>query len=123
MKQVIAIFALILSTTGVFAHSDKAHHPVSEKTAFSIAGNLARSFTNTDLGLGFGKLPSNWAVLPPASTKLFKRGAGYMIISVFNAAEKKTLYVLMSEEGRVYDANFTGEFKGLMTQAAATTKP
>jgi hypothetical protein len=46
-----------------------------------------------------------------------------MIISIFNAEEKRTLYVLMSEEGRVYDANFTGEFKGLMTQAAATKQP
>lgn len=113
MKQIIALFALILSTTGVFAHGDKAHPPVSEKAAFGIAANLARSFTETDLGLGFGKLPSNWATLPPASTKLFKRGAGYMIISIFNAAKKKTLYVLMSDEGRVYDANFSGEFKGL----------
>lgn len=45
--------------------------------------------------------------------KIHKKGSGYFIISVANATEAKTLYVLISSDGKVYDVNFTGEFDGL----------
>jgi len=34
-------------------------------------------------------------------------------VSDISAAEQRTLYVLMSVQGQIFDANFTGTFKGL----------
>jgi hypothetical protein len=42
-----------------------------------------------------------------------KKGSGYYLVSVLNTVEEKTLYVLMSDAGEVYNANFTGEFDGI----------
>ena len=38
-----------------------------------------------------------------------------MVMAVENPKESRTLFVLMSENGSVYDANFTGVF-GRLTQ-------
>jgi len=44
---------------------------------------------------------------------IYTKGTGYIVVSVLNESEKKTLYILMSESGEVFDANFTGKFDGI----------
>jgi hypothetical protein len=116
MKK-IAMFALIgllSSATQVMAHADHEHEYITESAAVAVGKKTVVTLTQKDGGLGFGKLPASWAALPADKVKLHKNGDGYYIVAATNDTESKTLYVLMSSEnGEVYDANFTGEFKNL----------
>ncbi len=89
------------------------HGPVDEKHAIEIAEDIARQFIEFDPGLGFGTLHPSWSSLRVSEKRLYKKGNGYYIISLSNTSQGKTLYILMSIEGEVYDANFTGVFPGL----------
>ena len=115
MKIFTVIFTLILLSgfEPVFAHSDHAHGAISEASALQLAKEATIQLTEKDAGLGFGKLPKSWKATPAAAVKIHKQGGGYFIVSVTNATEAKTLYVLISGNGEVYDANFTGQFDGL----------
>lgn len=61
------------------------------------------------------KLNNNWqsvrCLLKDA--KLHRNGDGFYIVAVTNQAEQKTSCVLMTSNGDVSNANFTGEFEGL----------
>ncbi len=115
MKFFAAIFTLILLAgfQQAFAHSDHAHGPISGASALQLAKDTTSQLTEKDAGLGFGKLSESWKRTQDAAVKIHKKGSGYFIVSVANATEAKTLYVLISSDGKVYDANLTGEFDGL----------
>ncbi|MDO8342221.1 MAG: DUF6488 family protein [Cellvibrio sp.] len=116
MKKLAAL--LLMSVLGsvqlVTAHEDHEHAYITESAALVVAQKALIQLTEKDAGLGFGKLPANWAEVPAKNVKLHKNGDGYYIVAATNDAEGKTLYVLLSsEDGAVYDANFTGEFQKL----------
>lgn len=111
MKKILSVLSLlmILHAQNVVAHGG-GHGPISPGKAVSIALDAAGQFASFDSGLEIGKLSSSWQVLPPETSKIDTKGDGYYIVSVVNNAEAKTLYILMSVTGDIYDANFTGEF-------------
>lgn len=111
----IPLIALFLFSTQLHAHSG-GHGKIPALQAIVIAKELGAQFVNNDAGLGFGKLPASWAAVTADKMAIHKQGEGYYIVSVENAEEKKTLYILMSDTGEVYDANFTGTFEGMQTQ-------
>lgn len=115
MKILAFIFLLGLlgSVQQVAAHEDHHHAPITEQAAITTGKDTAAQLSVKDGGLGFGKLPASWNNVPAKNIKMHKKGQGYYIVSVANESEKKTMYVLMSAEGEVYDANFTGEFKNI----------
>jgi hypothetical protein len=115
MKLFTVIFTLVLLSgfQQAFAHSDHARGPISEASALQLAKEATTRLTEKDAGLGFGKLPESWKATPAAAVKIHKKGSGYFIVSVPNTTEAKTIYVLISSNGEVYDANFTGDFDGL----------
>jgi len=51
--------------------------------------------------------------LPLSDKRIHKKGDGYYIVGLTNIKEEKSLFILMSISGEVYDANFTGNFPGL----------
>lgn len=110
---VVFTFILLAGFQQAFAHSDHAHESIPEASALQLAKEATTQLTEKDAGLGFGKLAESWKAIPAAAVKMHKKGSGYFIVSVANATEAKTLYVLISSDGEVYDANFTGEFDGL----------
>jgi hypothetical protein len=113
LKQLFALLiSCVLFSASAFGHGG-SHGPISPEKAQVVATKVANQFTSMDPGLGFGKLPLNWLDLPTAQSSLHTSGKGYYIIKLDNNDEKKSLYVLMSIAGEVYDANFSGEFKGL----------
>lgn len=116
MKIKTLLFRLVLllavHAQSVVAHPG-GHGPVSEELAVMIATDIAEQFVSQDPGLGFGKLSASWKNLPQEAKRTHIKGNGYYIIALDNRAKGKTLYVLMSIEGEVYDANFSGEFPGL----------
>ncbi|MES2824223.1 MAG: DUF6488 family protein [Pseudomonadota bacterium] len=121
MKTLATFFFLSLLGTAqqVAAHADHDHAPatkkapITEQAAINMGRDVAAQLSMKDGGLGFGKLPVSWSNLPAKNIKLHKKGEDYYIVAVANESDKKTLYVLMSTEGEVFDANFTGEFKNL----------
>ncbi|HEY9033784.1 MAG TPA: DUF6488 family protein, partial [Pseudomonadales bacterium] len=81
--------------------------------AINIARSVAVRLTESDQGMGFGRLDGSWTQLGANDTAISKSGPGYYIVALKNMAEDRTLYVLMSNTGDVYDANFTGLFDGI----------
>lgn len=107
------LLGVLCSTQTVMAHEGHDHSYVTESNAIVIGKDTATQFTQNDPGFGFGKLPGSWGDLPAGSARLLKNGDGYYIVTVTNDVEKKTLFLLMTSNGDVYGANFTGEFKQL----------
>lgn len=95
-------------------HDNAYQDPViSVESALSVARQASAQMSQKDTGAAFGQLNKSWARIPIKNLALHQKGSGYYIISVLNMSEKKTLYVLMSDVGEIYDANFTGVFKGI----------
>ena len=112
-KLVLSLVLIVmLQMQPVIAHPG-GHAPMDEQQAIRVAAMVVAQLVDTDAGLGFGKLKQNWTALPNEATQIHQRGPGYYIVRVVNAAEQRTLYVLMSVQGQIFDANFTGTFKGL----------
>lgn len=84
---------------------------LNNNQAISVAYSVVKQFTDLDPGLGFGKLDNSWNSLPEAARRVHIKKHDYLIIAFTN--KDKTLYVLMSVSGDIYDANMTGEFEGL----------
>jgi len=114
MKKILFLVSLLAFTYGqnVFAHGG-SHAPVSEARAIEITTITLNQFVSFDAGLGFGKLDKSWKDVSADEKRIHKKGSGYYIVSATNKKEGKTLYVLMSLAGEVYDANFSGVFEGL----------
>ena len=119
MKILISLLfstALIIAQH-VAAHGEHEHQEprvISESVALIVAQRATTSMSRKDAGLGFGQLQESWSAVPKEDLVIHKKGSGYYVVSVLNKKEeKKTLYVLMSDSGEVYDANFTGEFDGI----------
>jgi hypothetical protein len=113
MKKYASLFliALLGSTQPVWAHESHTH--VSDQSVLAVAKDAAAQLTAKDQGLGFGKLPASWNDVPLKNAKIHKKYPDYYVVAVKNDIEKKTIYFVISSEGDVYDANFTGEFKNL----------
>ncbi len=110
------VFSLCILLAGFtqlsYAHPG-GHGPIKQQQAIMLAAEVASQFVDFDPGLGFGKLAASWKEIPQQDQRLHVNGEGYYIVSIHNRKVVKTLYVLMSNEGEVYDANFTGKFQGL----------
>ncbi len=117
MKLATTLSALLLFALSQFSysHGDHEHeqHTINNADAQRVGLKTAKLFSEVDAKLGFGKLPENWSSLTLEATSLHTSGDGYYIVAVENKTETKTLYVLMSRSGDVFDANFSGEFLNL----------
>lgn len=114
MKTIQTIFAAFLLLSSQLAYSHGSHAPAMNETQIIDLGvSAASQFSTQDTGLPIGKLPDSWRTLKEKNVSIHKKGRGYYILKIENEADKRTLYVLVSNTGRVYDANFTGNFKDL----------
>lgn len=108
----ILSLALLTCTQLVFAHGG-GHGPIKETQAIAVASRTMDQFVYHDSGLGFGKLDKSWNDVSENDKRIHDKGDGYYIVSATNQQQGKTLYILMSVSGEVYDANFNGVFPGL----------
>lgn len=102
----------LLISHAALAHSEHAHSLSANETA-ALGVEIARKLAVEDLSLPVGQLPSSWLDIPESHASIFKEGKGYLIVSVLNKVEDKTLFILMSASGEVYDVNFSGAFPKL----------
>lgn len=118
MKILISLlFSMsIFITQYTAAHGDHDYQPrraISETVAIVIAQRAVTSMSQRDAGLGFGQLSESWSDIPKEDLAMSKKGTGYYVVSALNEDEGKTLFILMSDTGDLYDANLTGEFDGI----------
>lgn len=111
MKNILLSLILVLLSSALFAHG--SHGPINDKKAVSLSLMMVDQLTQQDVGLGFGKLDASWGGLSRRNAKITKQDDDYFIVSVANKSGDKTLYVLVSRGGDIYDVNFTGKFEGL----------
>ena len=104
------LFGFLSGVTSVIAHEGHDHSYITETSAVDVAKNYSIQLTGTKGEFEVDSLPESWREVPAKNAKLHKNGDGYYIVAVENAKEQKTLYVLMTSNGDVYGANFTGEF-------------
>jgi hypothetical protein len=111
------LFSFVLSITQqANAHGDHEYQQprvISETVAFVVAQRAVMSMSRKDAGLGFGQLSESWLTVAKQDMAIYRKGVGYYVTSVLNKHEEKTLFVLMSDSGEVYDANFSGQFDGI----------
>jgi hypothetical protein len=86
---------------------------ISNKVAIIEAGNNVAAVVKQQSEIEGSKLDSSWENIPTSDKAIHKKGDGYYIVSLNNKAQNKTLYVLISDQGEFYDANFSGTFEGL----------
>lgn len=111
----VAVIGFLLSlffSQLLFAHGS-GHEPISQQKALGIGVSIARGFADIDPQLGFGKMPANWGLVKINSASIHQRGKGYFIVRVANPHDPNVLYILISDDGEVYDANLSGNFEGL----------
>lgn len=115
MKTMVSflLFGVLCNFPMVMAHEGHDHRFITEPAAIVVGKDYSVQLTQEDGGFGFGKLPESWRKVPAKNAKLHRNGDGYYIVAVTNDTEQKTLYVLMTSNGDVSNANFTGKFKGL----------
>ena len=100
----------LLHSQTVLAHGD-GHEPVTEEQALTMATAAVAQLVEADVGLGFGQLKPTWNALPKSATRVQSKGAGYYIVGVEHEKEGRTLFIMISADGGIYGANFTGKFK------------
>jgi hypothetical protein len=115
MKKIMlaAVLGALFNTASSIAHEGHDHSFITEYAAVDVGREFASGLTQKEAGFGLGKLPESWNKVSAEDAKFLRNGDGFYIVSVTNAKENKTLYVLMTSNGEVYDANFTGEFVSL----------
>jgi hypothetical protein len=114
MKYRITLCLLVslFISSNLLAHGG-GHAQVTEQKALAIATQIVQGFANIDPQLGFGKVPASWASISNEAATIFQSGDGYYIVKLVNPSDERTLYILMSAEGEVFDANISGKFEGV----------
>lgn len=112
LRMTLCLLASLCISSNLLAHGS-GHAPISEQKALLIATQITKGFANIDPQLGFGKVPGSWANITSDAATIYQSGDGYRIIKVINPNEEGALYILMSDEGEVYDANTSGKFDGV----------
>lgn len=112
MKNVviISLFSVLWIAAPVDAHEGHDHSYITETAAIAVGKSYAVQLIGQKGEFEVGQLSETWRQVPVKDAHLLKNGDGYYIVSVLNQVEQKTLFVLMTSNGDVYGANFTGEF-------------
>ncbi len=115
MKKILSIIAVLtLSSQLAFAHGNgHGGKPISNEMAIIEADNNVAAVVKQQIDIEGSKLDASWENIPASDKAINRKGEGYYIVSLNNKAQDKTLYVLISDQGEFYDANFSGTFEGL----------
>lgn len=123
MNTSTLIFALLLLFGMVFTanagsghdhgHSHGPSTQLDDKGALKAANSGLKQLVERKLPVEEIVLDDSWLNLPEESKSISKKGTGYYVVSFKNEAADKTVFILLSSAGDLYDVNFSGEFKGL----------
>tara|TARA_R110001592_G_scaffold309760_1_gene584165 strand:- start:2977 stop:3327 length:351 start_codon:yes stop_codon:yes gene_type:complete len=113
MIKIASIFLLGLSLlTPNLALSHLSHGaPLNDQQAIEKAIEYTGMIIEKPEAIKGVTLDDSWQ--SGTETKIHKKDLRYFIVSLYNASQNKTLYLLINTNGELYDANFDGIFEGL----------
>ena len=94
-------------------HSHSAPKKLDDKGLIAAASKGVNAIVLQKLEIDGELLDESWSNTADAAKSVRKKGAGYSIVKFDKKDSKKSLYVLLSDIGEIYDANFSGEFSDL----------
>lgn len=117
MKLLSLIFAGLLASatwtiTPALAHGDHGAH-FDGAEAVDVASHYLVSIVEHKTPIEGAALDESWLKVADSDKAVVCQAAWYYVISLHNAEADKTLYMLISTKGRLYKANYNGEFPGL----------
>lgn len=87
---------------------------IDEKGALTASATAINTLVRQALPVEGGLLDESWAQVGNEARTIHKTGKGYFIVLIKNeTGEENSLYLLLSDKGELYDANYTGSFEGL----------
>jgi len=108
----LSVIAILFSAQLAFAHGSGHGTPISDAATLKAASEAVSMLVSQKEKVAGAPLDAAWANVPETSRKLHRKVAGFTIVS-FQQSPDKTLYVLLSDQGEYYDANYTGKFEGV----------
>lgn len=88
---------------------------LDDRAAIGAAFDGIKSLMRQGLPVDGTLLEPEWGQVPDGDMKVSRKGKGFYIISILNKQdEARELFVLISDRGEIFDANFSGEFDGLV---------
>ncbi|PJZ29494.1 DUF6488 family protein [Leptospira kmetyi] len=115
-KAVPIAVSILLLVTSIYGHGDHKHgaeRKVDKKEAIQIASKGVANLVSKKEKIDGVELNSSWNNTDNVSKTIHKKGEGYFIVQLANRKLVKSLYILISDDGEIYDANFSGIFKNL----------
>lgn len=92
-------------------HSHGAESLITAEDALEAASGAIDALIAQQYLVGGAVLPESWKTA--TNNTIETENPNYIIVRVAHPTENKSLYLLFSTEGELYDANFTGQFEGL----------
>jgi hypothetical protein len=108
----LSVIAVVFSTQLAFAHGSGHGTPISDTAALKAATEAVSLLVSQKEKVQGAPLDASWSSVPETGKKLHRKASGFYIVS-FQQSADKTLYVLISDQGEFYDANYTGKFEGV----------
>lgn len=93
-------------------HSHGAPSKLDDKGLIAAASVGVTAIIQQKIKVEEKLLDGSWATILETAKSVSKKGHGYAIVK-FNKDSEKALYILLSDIGEIYDANYSGEFVGL----------
>ncbi len=112
--HIVKIFAFIflfgsslLMPNVAFSHADH-DEPLSETQAMDRAIQYTGMIIDRPGTMSSVLLDKSWRTVSEA--KIHKRSLRYIIVTLYNPSEDKTLYLQITTSGQLHGANFNGNF-------------
>jgi len=112
IKKLILI--LFVSCQLAFPHAGgHGREPITSSQALVIASEYVTALLNQGIKVEGTKLDQSWKNISDKSLSIHAKGEDYYIVSFNNKELGNKLYLLISNRGEFYDANYSGSFKDL----------
>ena len=114
IKIISIIFAGILSCTTITAGNAWAHGAhgahFEKSDAIDLASRYLVTIVKKKTPIEGKALDSSWLNIPSSDKAVTNEEEWYFIVSMHNSGKKKTLFMLISKKGKLYQVNFSGKF-------------
>jgi len=128
MKFQVKVAAFVLSAlfanaAPCVAHEGHSHTPATQEATapgklddaalISTAVKSIKDMVDQKTKVEGKELDTSWKSICEQEGSITKKGEGYTIVGVKSNQDATMIYLLISDLGEIYDANFTGTFKDL----------
>ena len=107
--SITCISILLLTPNFALAHASHGE-PLNNEQALLKAAEYMKMVIEKPERMASISLDESWT---NAEAKMYKKNVRYYVVSLHNADQDKTLYVLIDINGEFYNANFDGSFEGI----------